>query len=153
MAIASVCDVADFLLCFSKKHGDVLTNLKLQKLLYYSQAWYLVIFGDVLFDEQIEAWVHGPVVYSVWDRFKVYQWSPITEEPRETNLPLRVKEHLIEIFRVFGKYTAYDLELMTHKEEPWKKARHGLPVDEASNNVIAVSDMKEFYLKLANNNG
>lgn len=152
MAVTTADKVADFFLCFSKKHGDCLTNLKLQKLLYYSQAWHLVIFNTELFDEPIEAWVHGPVVYSVWNRFRDYKWNPITEAPTELDLPLKAKEHLIEIFRVFGKYSAYDLELMTHKEDPWKKARVGLAMDVPARNAIAPADMKDFYAKIAAEN-
>jgi len=149
MAVTSANKVADFFLCFSMKHGDCLTNLKLQKLLYYAQAWHLVIFNEALFDDPIEAWVHGPVVYAVWNRFRDYRWNHITEKPDCPDLPLETKKHLIRVFGVFGKYSAYDLERMTHNEAPWKRARHGMDIDEAGRTIIAVSDMKAFYTRVA----
>ena len=51
-------EVADFFIKFSNEHGDNLTNLKLQKLLYFAQAWYLVFYKRPLFDNEIQAWVH-----------------------------------------------------------------------------------------------
>jgi uncharacterized phage-associated protein len=141
--------VADFFLCFAREHGDVLTPLKLQKLVYYAQAWHLALKGKPLFDEKIEAWIHGPVVRSVFTRFKKYSWRPIDRAVKQPSLSGNVKKFLCEIFSVYGGFSAWDLERMTHKETPWLNARVGLAVDQEGTQEISRSDMKEFYGKLA----
>jgi uncharacterized phage-associated protein len=59
-------EVADAVICLARARQIDITNLKLQKLLYYCQAWSLVFTGQALFAERIEAWVHGPVVPSIF---------------------------------------------------------------------------------------
>jgi len=64
MEIATPNNVSDYLISFAHSTGDVITNLKLQKLLFYSQAWYLALKDDYIFEEDFQAWVHGPVLVS-----------------------------------------------------------------------------------------
>ena len=139
--------VADFILCFAREHGDNLTNLKLQKLVYYAQAWHLALYDEPLFDDPVQAWVHGPVVYSVYQRFKDYGWQPITApiDCDRVTLPEAVEQHLIEVMDEYGGFNAYELERMTHEEAPWQNARGALPMDEPSNTVINPDDMKHYY--------
>jgi len=61
--------------------GDDMTHLKLQKLIYFAQAWHLANTGEPLFREDMQAWTHGPVVPSVWHAYKQYQWEPIPPGP------------------------------------------------------------------------
>lgn len=137
--------IGDFFVAFSHEHGDPLSNLKLQKLLYYAQAWHLAIFDEPLFGEPIEAWVHGPVVVSEYRRFKGWAWQPIQDNPKLPDIDPRTVAHLSEVMDVYGAKTAYELELLTHREDPWKNARGGIPMDQASNNVVSHGDMKLFY--------
>src|SRR5579859_7601944 len=65
----NVSEVADYLIAYSKVRGDSLSNQKLNRLLYYAQAWYLAIYDDELFTDSIEAWECGPVVRSVYQAF------------------------------------------------------------------------------------
>jgi uncharacterized phage-associated protein len=136
--------VADALIHISHQHSDPVTNLKLQKLLYYAQAWHLVLFDDALFDEAIEAWVHGPVVPSIFRRFRDNRWS-VLEDSGSILPAARTREHLDDVWKVFGKYNAYDLERMTHSEAPWKAAREGLAPDVSSHNIISLESMKSYY--------
>jgi uncharacterized phage-associated protein len=140
--------LSDFLLLESRERGEILTNLKLQKLLYYSQAWHLVRNNQALFEEDFQAWVHGPVLPSQYQRFKRYEWRPIDEEIVMPNLPSNLKDYMKEIVDVFGCETATNLELMTHNERPWKEARRGLTPDQHSTAVISKTLMKEFYQSL-----
>lgn len=149
MALTTADQVADFFLLYSKEHGDVMTNLKLQKLVYYAQAWYLALYGEALFDDELEAWVHGPVIYSVYSRFSHYRWDPIPFIPEKPKLKPKVINHLKEIYEVFGGFSAFDLERMTHNEDPWNNARVGLPIDQPSCNIISHQDMADYYSKLA----
>ena len=95
-------DLADFLLVSCREQGEILTNLKLQKLMYYSQAWYLALKGPALFDEDFQAWVHGPVLPSQFYRFRDYQWRPILDEIAIPTVQDFVTGFLEEIIDVFG---------------------------------------------------
>jgi uncharacterized phage-associated protein len=128
-----------------------LTNLKLQKFLYYAQAWYLALNGKPLFGEDLEAWVHGPVLPSQYDRFRDFHWRPITEEVKRPQIPnATIKAHLTEVVDVFGPETAVALEVMTHQERPWSEARHGLPMDVPSHEKISKDLMRDYYRSVAN---
>lgn len=139
--------IAEYIIGFSQRHGDPISNLKLQKLLYYSQAWFLALFDTPLFNERIEAWVHGPVVPPVYGDFKAWSWTPIVTQfdPDGIQLPENVKAHVQEVLEVYGGMSAYQLEQLTHSEEPWLKARGNTPPDEPSTAVISHDDMKAYY--------
>lgn len=147
--IISPHDTADFLLVECRERGDILTNLKLQKLLYYAQAWHLTLKNKPLFAEDFQAWVHGPVLPSQYQRFKKNEWRPILDEITLPKLKdSAVANHLVEIVNVFGVETASALELMTHNEQPWKKAREGIPSDAPSIAIITQESMAAFYKTL-----
>jgi uncharacterized phage-associated protein len=141
-------NVARWILLFSEEHGDALTNLRLQKLLYYAQAWHLALHNKPLFSEEVEAWIYGPVVPIVYRKYKRYRNMPITCDEELPALPNRAVSFLREILEVFGGYSSYQLERMTHNEKPWKKARGDLPPDAASRAVIQHEDMKHYYRSL-----
>ena len=69
MAATTAERVADYIIRSAHESGELITNLKLQKLVYYAQAWHLALFDEPLFDDPIEAWVHGPVVSSLYSKF------------------------------------------------------------------------------------
>jgi uncharacterized phage-associated protein len=143
----TVDQVADALIHLSRERGIEITNLKLQKLLYYAQAWYLVNTDEPLFDADFEAWVHGPVVPRVFRRFKEYRWNPITEivdPPRD--IPL--KGYVEEVLGTYGGLSATQLERLTHQEDPWKEARKGYARDESSTEVISKESIKLYYRKI-----
>ena len=140
---------ADFLLVESRERGDVLTNLKLQKLLYYAQAWFLTFKDCALFQEDFRAWAHGPVLPTQYYRFKDYQWRPIDDNLELPNIENAIAEHLVEIVDVFGVESAVSLELMTHRERPWLEARGNIPMDAISNARISKESMMAFYKELA----
>ena len=142
--------VADFFIRFSHVHGDYITNLKLQKLVYYAQAWHLALHNEPLIDNDFQAWIHGPVCPSLYGRFKKYRWNPITEQPEDiSSISKKTEAFLIEIYEVYGQYTGYQLEQMTHSEDPWINARRGIQIDEASSEIISQESMLNFYSKLA----
>ena len=139
-------DVANLLLAWAKENGDVITNLKLQKLLYYAQAWYLVNYNKRLFDDPIEAWDLGPVVRSIYRKWKQYGGTPIPYEPtgRESKVFQKHQiEFLKEYFRVFSNLSATALVSMTHSEDPWKNAYNN-----QKNSEIDTREMKVFYSRL-----
>lgn len=147
--LISPANVADFLLVESRERGEVLTNLKLQKLAYYAQAWQIALHGQPLFGEDFQAWVHGPVLPSQYHRFKDYQWRPLDLEVGRPDLAgTGLDLHLIEIVDVFGSESAVSLELMTHRELPWLEARGDLPPDAPSSATISKGTMGSYYSKL-----
>ena len=146
--MATVFKIADYLIWYAHKHGDTITNLKLQKLVYYAQAWHLAINNTALFNEELQAWVHGPVQYELWRKIKnscVHGWDPISCELDEPILPEGIKEHLKEVYEVYGGFSAFELERLTHQEAPWNIARGGCSLDDHCSNIISIEDMKQFY--------
>jgi uncharacterized phage-associated protein len=137
---------ADYLIRFSQEVGDPVTNLKLQKLLYYAQGWYLALHGGKpLFDDRIEAWPHGPVVPPVYGAYKEWGWNPISGQIAEPALAPNIKSFLNEVMEVYGIHNAYYLERLTHREKPWLIARGDTPEGEPSNAVISIKDMWEYF--------
>lgn len=118
-----------------------MTNMKVQKLLYYSQCLYLALFDEPLFAEEIQAWRYGPVcppAYRFYSEFEAQQ-LPI---PSPEYIKEEVKAILEEVWLYFGEYHAYDLSDLTHLEFPWRKARKGLPSSASSTEPILLEDMR-----------
>ncbi len=128
-----------------------MTNMKVQKLLYYAQSLHLALYNEPLFEAEIQAWRYGPVcppAYKFYSEFEAKQ-LPIPQQESLLQLPSEKKELLEETWEYFGSYHAYRLSEMTHGEFPWKKARKGLPPQASSTEPILLNDMKELgYHKL-----
>lgn len=121
-----------------------MTNMKVQKLLYYSQSLHLALYDEPLFDEEIQAWRYGPVcppAYRYYSEFEAQQ-LPVPQKEFLLEIPDDQKKLLQEVWGYFGGYHAYRLSGMTHLEFPWKKARKGLPPDASSTEPILLEDMK-----------
>lgn len=139
-------DIANYFIWKAEKEGQKITNKKLQKLLYYSQAWYLVFnSGNPLFKDDIEAWVHGPVVRSVYESFKQFGFNPITLENVSNPVDSERTSFLDQVWNVYGGFDAEYLEMLTHREKPWQNARQDLESKERSTSVIDLTEMKLFY--------
>lgn len=126
-----------------------LTNKKLQKLLYYAQAWNLALNRQKLFDEDIEAWIHGPVVPVAYHKYKTYGRMPICEEVNFDSSQFTHNElkTLDEVWRVYGKFDGNYLEMLSHSEDPWIVARGQAEASERTTVVIDPIIMREFYIK------
>ena len=121
-----------------------MTNMKVQKLLYYTQCLHLALYDEPLFDEVIQAWRYGPVcppAYRFYSEFEANQ-LPIPSKEYLLQIPKEKKKLLEEVWEYFGGYHAYRLSGMTHLEFPWKKARKGLPPQASSTEPILLKDMK-----------
>lgn len=119
------------------------TPMKLQKLLYYCQGYSLALTGRPMFDEEIEAWQYGPVVPSVYRKYKKYGGGSI---------PLRVigDEHDVDgadasiarlVVREKGCMSGISLAVTTHGEAPWRDAYEG----RYSNRVVSHESLKTFF--------
>ena len=142
--------VAEYFIDKANKEKKPITNKKLQKLVYYAQAWSLVLKKKKLFDEKIEAWVHGPAIKSLYVKYKSFGFNPIQKEADQAslkNLSSENKKLLDNVWSVYGGLDAYYLEMLTHSETPWQEAREGLQSSQNSENEISIKAMKSFYSK------
>jgi uncharacterized phage-associated protein len=130
--------------CRERGLADV-SNLKLQKLLYYTEAWHLAFGGNQLFDDAIEAWVHGPVVPRVFREYRKYRWSAVEELAVAPVDDEDVRAHIRMVLDAYGNLGATDLERLTHSELPWREARRGLEPDEPSSRPVSRTTMAAFY--------
>lgn len=125
MPTVEAIDVSKFLLFRANHDGEVITNLKMQKLLYYAQAWHLVNFGTELFKDDIEAWPLGPVIPSVYREYKKFGPKPIEykDSGKETErFSEKQVKFLEEFYSIYIRIPASQLVNMAHNEEPWKIA-------------------------------
>lgn len=128
--------------------GDDITHLKLQKLLYYAQAWHLANYGKPLFDEEMAAWTHGPVVESIWHKYKRFTWESLPPETVTAKVEAETARFLEAVYRSYGPFTAKALEGMTHGEPPWKEARGNLPIEAKCTTPISKESMQRYYSQL-----
>lgn len=132
----NVTDVAKYIINYPDIYVD---NLKLQKLLFYSQAVSLVLNNKSLFDEPIEAWDYGPVIRKIYNSYKSYD----QQIPRvEDNIDLDTKDvEMIDIaLGYYGKMSGPQLITLTHSEKPWKEA-----YAKGRNTEITANAIKDFY--------
>lgn len=146
MATLDVNKVADWFLCrVDRDAGEAITHLKLQKLLYFAQAWHLANKGERLFDADFQAWAHGPVTRSIYDRFTGQGWSSLDAPAKPPKLPKEAVGYLKKVFDLYGKYGAKHLENLTHKHDPWIDARGGLPPEARCDTIISDESMRDYY--------
>lgn len=137
--------IADYFIYIANETGSYISNLKLQKLVYYAQAWHLAVYNAPLFDEDFEAWVHGPVIPALYYEYKQFGWKPILKEVERPSFSQELQELLDEVTDEYFACDAFELEQMTHQEDPWIEARKSLPKDEASNVIISKQLMGDYY--------
>lgn len=134
------------------KQMKEITPLALQKLLYYIQGIYLVLYDEPLYEEDCMAWVHGPVYEAVYDLFKDFKYNPIEDnrfaifKDKFVELNDHEKSVIDLVVNTFGKYSGKVLEDITHEETPWKNARIGYEPSEPSREIISKNDIKEYFL-------
>lgn len=127
------------------------TPLALQKILYFIQGIYMVLFDKPLYPEDCQAWVHGPVYETVYCLFKDFKYSPIDDtrfvlfSGRSKHLTAGERHVIDLVMKTFGIYSGKVLETITHSEIPWMDARTGYGTDEASNVVILKDDIKSYF--------
>lgn len=133
-------DIANF---FLTKEG--ITNKKLQKLCYYAQAWYYALYNQELFTEKIEAWVHGPVIPELYNKYSNMGYNEIEKNNQIPKMDDNTRKFLDQIWNIYGDLDGDQLEALTHREDPWINARHGLDPKTPSNNIILLEDMGRYY--------
>lgn len=122
--------------------------MKLQKLVYYSQAWHIAWTDDTLFDNRIEAWADGPVCPDLYQlhrqSFKVSRLS----KGSASRLTDDEKDTIDRIIKAYGTKSPQWLSDKTHLEDPWRKARADLPPGARSQREITPAAMGKYYSSL-----
>ena len=126
------------------REREGITNLKLQKVLYFVQASALVQIHRPLFSDAIEAWEYGPVVPAVYQAYRGYGSNAIISEEDTSSLSVEDKEFIARVWGIFGAYSAGKLVDITHAHTPWKEAY------QSSDPVISQDSLKEYYASLLN---
>lgn len=141
--MADVFDVARYIL---KKKGP-LNTVKLQKLVYYCQAWSLVWDERPLFREQIQAWANGPVAPKLFQHHKGKFSVSISNFPSADcrNLTSPQKDTINSVLKHYGDKTTQWLVDLTHLEDPWRNARGNSQCGEPSSSLISHGSMMEYY--------
>lgn len=140
--MANIFDTAKYIL----EQSGVMSTMKLQKLCYYSQAWSLVWDDMPLFDEDFQAWANGPVCPELFYKTQgMYSVSAKDETGGTGDLSDGQKDTINRVVAYYGKHDAQWLSQLTHMEEPWRKARTGLPQGVACANVITKESMAMYY--------
>jgi uncharacterized phage-associated protein len=147
--------ICDYIITMATEGGESLNLLKLQKLLYYTQAWHLAFYDKRAFKGNFQAWIHGPVNREIYERFADSKtlYSEVTESDIQPNFDFRgiskdLRSHIDNVLEVYLKYTGSQLEEISHNEPPWQHARKGYRPSQRCEVVIDEEDMKDYYRSL-----
>lgn len=125
-----------------------ITPLALQKQLYFTQGFHNAFTGKFMFEEDCEAWVHGPVYRNIYNKYKDHGYNPIVDSRANfenydlTEIEIEVLDAVI---RYFGCYSGKILERITHVEPPWKQTRIGLSDDVNTERIIEKELIREYF--------
>lgn len=170
MSKVAIEDIARYTVLRLTQNGNSICPLKLQKVLYYMQAWYMVYFNreNTLFDDVPEAWVNGPVYRSVYNAYKdvgMYDQIPLakvgsSEESlekdtealyRKMGLGKEETEFIESVYKHYGSMSHDQLVFLTHSQRPWNEARKGLEPFEYSDREISLDTMYRYYTGIKSN--
>jgi len=144
--------VAKYIVIEFQEAETYITNMKLQKLLYYVQGWHLGIHNTSAFIGEFEAWVHGPVEYTVYQEYQDYKGGSIDRYIEKPSLNEEMVKHIDQVLECYGSENAFGLEKLTHKEWPWIEAREDFHPHERSRNRISEETMREYFSEKAQEN-
>ncbi|MDR1451207.1 MAG: DUF4065 domain-containing protein [Helicobacteraceae bacterium] len=141
-------DVAKFFFAAcDEDSGDLISNMKMQKLVYYAQGVHLAMTGERLFDEDIMAWLHGPVVRSLYNELKKFGSGAVELDLKGFDFKIftpKQREILEDVYNVFGQFSAWALSGKTHNEPPYQiAAKNG--VSAGDNSVISDESMRDYF--------
>lgn len=156
--IYKVLDVCRHVINYSNEKDYGISNLKLQKILYFIQAFFLVSTPEQCFAERIEAWDFGPVVPEAYREYKQFGsgdipsvsyiinfdeddiWESKVTKYTDNILSEEDKSRIESVVDKFADYSATDLVSITHAQKPWKNA-----YQRGQNNEITVKAIKEYF--------
>lgn len=129
---------------------EPMTLKKLEKLCYYAQAWYVALFDNgPLFEEEIQAWVHGPAIVALRSEFQPYRWWEIIPRADFDDSDFSDEEVGVfeAVFRTYGPLDEDQLESLTMHEDPWMDARGDKQPWETSTAPISLASLGKYYRK------
>lgn len=156
-------DLGHIITDYVNRKGDTVSHKKLQKLLYYVEAWHLVNFGTSIVDEDFQAWIHGPVIPELYHQLKDFGFNnlEVINDDEEKTIEQEIEAIIIRnnvipeslelISSVLDKYaslSSLQLELLSHSEKPWLEARGNCAPHERCTNIISKETMLSFYSAL-----
>lgn len=136
-----VVELSKKVISIANENGIYITNLQLQKIMYYIQGNFMKNYGIKAFDEPIECWPYGPVIKRVWRLFNVFGRNPVRYP--ESSLVITDSEYklILDILKEKTQLNIWDLVEETHNELPWKKA------NSQGKTILSDADMKEFFCR------
>ncbi len=118
--------------------AEYITNLKLQKLLYYAQGYFLAKKDIPLFNDDFVAWEHGPVIRKIYNKYKENGANGIKyDKDFKAEINNETERILEEVYNEYSQYSAWKLRNMTHEEEPWRTTPR--------NEIIAKDKIKNYF--------
>lgn len=139
----NVIDICEYIVNWFYGENELITHLKLQKILYFVQANFLVELGYPCFKEDILAWDLGPVVREAYNIYHIYGNAPLlTEKEESLKLPKEEKDCIEEILEQVKNSSAYGLVKLTHSHDPWKNTYNE---GKGKDKVIKNEDILSFY--------
>lgn len=132
-------DVARFFIMLGDDNDDLLTNLRVQKLLYYAQGHWLACHDSPLFEENIYGWLNGPAVGSVWATLNEYDQNTIEFDGDDPVFSQEITEHLRKVYSTYSVYSETGLRNMTMNESPWKETSI------STDSIITIDKMKKYF--------
>jgi uncharacterized phage-associated protein len=143
----SALDIANYFIFKASNDEDLISNLKLQKLVYYAQGLSLALSGNPLFSEEIEAWTYGPVIPNLYHYYKHHGSNGIPADPNfyPEKIDKDTRDLLDEIYTVFGQFSAHRLVDISHSDDCWSS--------DAIGNVISYENMVRALKKYIKTDG
>lgn len=165
--MVNIHDVAKYTILRLLQNGNSVSPLKLQKIMYYLQAWFLVYFNDPLFEEEPEAWVNGPVYRVIFDEYKykgIYDQFTMADlgltEKESTKALANLHQSMIlsdqqwalveQVLTHYGSMSQDRLVFLTHSQKPWNEAREGVAPFAYSEQKISFKSIRDYYSHAVN---
>lgn len=132
-------DIAAYIVNYSIKNKNYVSNLKLQKLLYYVQAYFAIKRNKPCFGEDFEHWRHGPVIPEIYSEYKAYFNENITDYQEHEDIISRDKVLINKVIESYSDYNAWDMVRKTHKEDPW--------INTDDNEIIEWDEIYNYFIE------
>lgn len=143
-------DVALYVLQLLSRDEDEVSAMKLQKICFYVQSWYIAKNNSPLFKHDFQAWKYGPVSPTLYE----YHAKKATVSLIDTDIQGNIqnisegdKEFIKAVVSIYGRFTGLQLSDLSHSQDPWKNARRGIPEGGPSNNEITIDSIRDYFSK------
>jgi len=149
-SIHSVFDIADYFLCVADEMGSPISNRTLQEVVYLAQAWHLGIFKTPLFDEDFQAWDHGPVIpelYQLYREYKRFGYKPAVNRLSGAPNTENKKKLLQAVAEAYMREDGYASGYISEEHDPWLTARKTNTSDGSYHTIISKDSIRKYYEK------